>query len=175
MFNAVSTQPAWFALRVRPNHERAAQRSLEHVGLEAYLPVQRVRRRWSDRMKELEAVLFPGYVFCRFGYADRMRVLNSAGVRSIVAAGSDPAPVDDSELDAVRALVKSGRPILASPYVQIGERVVIREGPLAGLRGAVMRAKDAWRVVVSVEAINCSVAIEVDADAVARDRNRIAS
>jgi transcription antitermination factor NusG len=171
MFNAVCLDAAWFAVRVRPNHERAAERSLHGLGLEAYLPLHRVRRRWSDRIKEIESVLFPGYVFCRFGYPDRMRVLNSAGVRSIVSNGKDPLPVDDSEIAAVRALLRSGRPILPSPYMQIGQRVVIRDGPLASLRGVVVRARDAWRVVVSVEAINCSIAIEVDSAAVARDVN----
>ncbi len=171
MSYAVFPEPAWFAVRVRPNHERTAERSLHGLGLEAYLPVQRVRRRWSDRIKEIESVLFPGYVFCRFGYSDRMRVLNSAGVRSIVTNGKDPLPVDDSEIAAVRALLRSGRRILPSPYMQIGQRVVIRDGPLASLRGVVVRAKDAWRVVVSVDAINCSIAIEVDSAAVARDLN----
>lgn len=158
-------------MRVRPNHERIAERSLHNLGLEAYLPTQRARRRWSDRIKELESVLFPGYVFCRFGYSDRMRVLSSAGVRSIVANGKDPSPVDDAEIEAVRAMLRSGRPILPSPYVRIGQRVAIREGPLASLRGVVVRVKDAWRVVVSVEAINCSIAIEVDSAALAPDIN----
>lgn len=168
MSSAVFAEPAWFALRVRPNHERTAERSLNHLGLEAYLPIQRVRRRWSDRVKDLESVVFPGYVFCRFGYSDRMRVLNSAGVRSIVTNGNHPTPVDETELAAVRALLQSGRPILHAPYVHVGQRVAIREGPLASLRGVVIRVKDAWRVVVSVDAINCSIAIEVDSAAVER-------
>ena len=138
-------------------------------GLEAYAPVQRVRRKWSDRVKELEAALFPGYLFCRFAYADRMMVLNSPGVRTIVGFGKEPLPVDPSEISAVRALIASGRPIVPWPYLRIGERVVIREGPLASLRGVFVRAKDAWRVVVSVQALSCSVAIELDADLVSPD------
>jgi transcription antitermination factor NusG len=94
-----------------------------------------------------------------------MRVLNSPGVRSIVGAGRDPAPVDESEISSVRALVSSGRPILPWPYLRAGERVVIREGPLASLRGVVVRVKNTWRVVVSVEALSCSVAVELDAEA----------
>jgi len=171
LIHSDSAEAGWFALRVRPNHERAAERSLHNLGLEAYLPVQRVRRRWSDRIKELEAVLFPGYVFCKFGYEDRMRVLNSAGVRSIVANGPAPSRVEDAEIEAVRALLRSGRPILQCPFVSVGRRVVIHDGPLASLRGVVMRVRDAWRVVVSVEAINCSVAIEMDADALAAEKN----
>lgn len=94
-----------------------------------------------------------------------MQVLNSPGVRSIVGAGRDPAPVDESEISSVRALVCSGRPILPWPYLRAGERVVIREGPLASLRGVVVRVKNTWRVVVSVEALSCSVAVELDVEA----------
>ena len=89
--------PNWFALRVRPNHEQTAERGLLIRGLEVYLPKQRVHRHWSDRIKQTEAVLFPGYVFCRFGYQDRLNVLNSTGVKSIVA----PA-VEESEIDAIK-------------------------------------------------------------------------
>jgi len=157
--------PAWFALTVRPNHERAAERALADRGLEAYLPLYRERKQWSDRIKNGQAPLFPGYVFCRFSYPERIRVLNSPGVRSIVGFGRDAAPVDESEISSVRALVSSGRPILPWPYLRAGERVMIREGPLASLRGVVVRVKNSWRVVVSVEALSCSVAVELDAGA----------
>jgi len=160
-------QPNWFALTVRPNHERSTERALAKQGFEAYAPVFRMRSRWSDRIKESERPLFPGYVFSRFAGPERIRVLNSPGVRSIVAMGKTPAPVDDSEIDAVRALIASGRPLLPWPYIQIGQQVVIREGPLAPLRGVLLRARNLCRVVVSVEALSCSVAIELDADLVA--------
>jgi transcription antitermination factor NusG len=164
-----SSESWWFALTVGPSHERRAERSLINQGFEAYLPVYRLRRQWSDRVKNLETVLFPGYVFCRFAYGDRLRVLNSPGVRSIVTAGRDPAPVDEEEISAVRSLLASGRPLLPWPYLRIGQHVVIREGQFASLRGVIIRAKDSFRVVVSVEALSCSVAIEVDAGLVAPD------
>jgi transcription antitermination factor NusG len=160
-----SNGPNWFALTVRPNHERAAEQALSHRGLEAYVPLYRARKQWSDRVKNTRAPLFPGYIFCRFSYRERMEVLNSPGVRSIVGSGRDPAPVDESEISSVRALVSSGRPILPWPYLHAGERVVIRDGPLASLRGVVVRVKNTWRVVVSVEALSCSVAVELDAEA----------
>lgn len=159
----------WFALTVQPNHERTAERGLLNRGLEAYLPTHKVKRRWSDRQKELDVVLFPGYVFCRFEKSDLMRVLNAPSVRSVVGIGKTPAPVDDSEICAVKALVSSGRPILPWPYLRIGQNVRIDRGPLAELRGVVVRVKDSCRVVVSVEALGSSVAVEVDADALAPD------
>src|SRR5262249_31662338 len=161
--------PSWFALTVRPNHERTVERSLVYQGFEAYLPTQRVRRRWSDRTKEMDAVLFPGYVFCRFLLADRLRVLNSPGVRSIAGLGRDPAPVDEAEISAVRALISSGHPIMPWPYFRIGQSVLIDHGPLASLRGVVVRTTSSWRVVVSVDALTCSIAIEVDSDMIVPD------
>jgi transcription antitermination factor NusG len=161
--------PSWFALTVGPSHERRAERSLLNQGFEAYLPVYRVHRRWSDRVKSLDAALFPGYVFCRFAYPDRLRVLSAPGVRSVVTAGKDAAPVSEEEISAVRSLLASGRPLLPWPYLQIGQKVVIRDGQFASLRGVIVRAKDGCRVVVSVEALSCSIAIEMDAELVAPD------
>lgn len=154
----------WFAVTVHPKHEHLAELGLRNQGLESYLPVQRVRRRWSDRLKEVQMVLFPGYVFCKFQPSDKLRVLTSPGVRSIVSAGRDPQPVDESEIRSVRALVESGRRLAAWPFIRVGQKVEITHGPLASLRGVIVRAGDSWRVVVSVEALGCSVAVEVEAD-----------
>jgi transcription antitermination factor NusG len=158
-----SNPSSWFALTIRPNHEHAAEKGLRIRGFEAYLPVQRVKRRWSDRIKELDAVLFPGYVFCRFDASDRLRILTSPGIVSIAGCGKTPLPVDDEEISNIRTLVSSRRELALWPYVREGERVRIESGALAGLTGAIIRARDAWRVVVSVEALHCAVAVEVDA------------
>jgi transcription antitermination factor NusG len=145
--------PNWFALRVRPKHEKTVATHLSRLGLDEYVPLQKVRRQWSDRLKELDAPLFPGYLFCRFAYSDRMRVLS---VASVVGA------VDDSEIEAVRSLVRSGKPLAHLPFLRIGQHVLIEHGPLAGIRGVVLRDESAWRVVVSVEALDRSIAVEVD-------------
>src|SRR6185369_10656494 len=89
----------WFALRTNPKHEHVAERGLKLQGFEAYLPIHNVKRRWSDRMKIVHTVLFPGYVFCRFAERDKLRALTSPGIRGMVSVGRDPAPVDKSEID----------------------------------------------------------------------------
>ena len=156
----------WYALTVKPRHEKAAAQNLRLKGLEDFSPVYRARRRWSDRIKELELQLFPGYVFCRFSYARRLDVLNTAGVTSIVGFGKTPAPVDDSEILSVRAIIESGYPALPWPYLRVGQRVRIQEGCLAGLAGTLVREKDVYRVVVNVELLQRSVAVEMDRFAV---------
>jgi transcription antitermination factor NusG len=154
--------PNWFALRVRPKHEKTVATNLSKLGFDGYLPIHQVRRRWSDRVKLLDTPLFPGYLFCRFAYSDRLRVLNSPGVESIVGFGKTDVPVEDSEIAAVRTLVASGKPLAHLPFLRIGQNVVIERGPLAGIRGVVLRDESAWRVVVSVEALDRSIAVEVD-------------
>ena len=148
--------PNWFALRVRPKHERTVASHLSRLGLEEYVPLHKTRRRWSDRVKELDAPLFPGYIFSAFSYAERMWVLNSPGVESIIGA------VADSELESLRTLVATGRPLSHLPFLRIGQDVLIETGPLAGIRGVVLREEASWRVVVSVEALDRSIAVEVD-------------
>lgn len=163
--------PDWFALTVRPNHEHAALRGLSNQGLETYLPVYRARKRWSDRVRESDAVLFPGYVFCRFGLREKLRVLQAPGVRSIVGSGKEPVRVEDDEISAVRAVLSSGRAIAPWPYMRIGQSVIIEHGPLAPLRGVILRTKGSWRVVISVEALGSSVSVEVDGDMLSLDGN----
>ena len=148
--------PDWFALRVRPKHEKAAATHLSRLGLDEYVPFTRVRRRWSDRIKELDAPLFPGYIFCRFTYPERMLVLKSPGVEAVVGK------LEDSELEALRALVRSGKPLAHLPFLRVGQKVLIESGPFAGIRGVVLRDQSAWRVVVSVEALDRSIAVELD-------------
>ena len=152
----------WYALTIRPRHERAAARLLEQKGFEEFLPTYRARRRWSDRIKQIELNLFPGYVFCRFDARERSRVLSTPGVTSIVAFGRDPAEVPERELDAVRAVLASGLPVLPWPFLREGDRVRIEEGCLAGLVGTLAGCKDSTRVVVNVEILQRSVAVEVD-------------
>ncbi len=173
MSQSVEISFPWFALRTHPKHEQLAERGLRLQGFETYLPVHSVRRRWSDRIKTLETVLFPGYVFCRFALQDKLRALASPAIRSVVRAGRDPVAVDESEIDAIKAVIASGRPVDLCPYLRVGQQVRIMHGPFTSVRGVIVRAQDNWRVVVSVEALGCSVSVEVDAGDVLPDRRPV--
>jgi len=159
--------PLWYALTVKPRHERTAAQALEVKGMESFLPMYRSRRRWSDRVQELELPLFAGYLFCRFRGAERARVLVTPGVTSVVGFGNKPAPVAEGEIDAIRTLVASGLPMGPWPFLRVGEKVRIEAGPLSGVEGVLTQVKDSWRVVVSVELLQRSVAAEVDRDVLA--------
>jgi transcriptional antiterminator RfaH len=115
-------------------------------------------------------VLFPGYVFCRFATHDKLRAMTSPAIRGMVSVGRDPVPVDESEIDAIRAVIASGRPVDLCPYLRVGQQVRITQGPFTSVRGVILRVQDNWRVVVSVEALGCSVSVEVDTGDVLPDR-----
>ena len=157
---------AWYALTVKPRHEKAAALNLERKGLESYLPLYRAQRQWSDRHKEVELCLFPGYVFCRFGFERRLDVSSLPSVTSIVGFGGLPTPVSEEEIAAIQSILASGHRVWPWPYLEAGQRVRIVSGVLAGLEGILAREKDAWRVVVNVELLRRSVAVEIDREMV---------
>jgi transcription antitermination factor NusG len=156
------TNPRWYALTARHQHEKAVAATLSHEGLESFLPLYRSRRLWSDRIKELDLPLFAGYVFCRFPFENRVSVLRTPGVTSIVGFGKGPTPVPDKEIADLQAVVASGLPRMPWPFLKAGQRVHIHRGPLKGVEGIVLQVKDSWRLVVSVFILQRSVAVEID-------------
>jgi transcription antitermination factor NusG len=156
----------WYALNVKPQHEKAAAEQLRFKGLETYLPLYRTRRRWSDRVKTIELPLFSHYVFSQFDFEDRIGVLQTASILSIVSFGGVPCPLEARELEALKAIVGSGLPYSPWPLLRTGERVQICGGPLEGVEGILAREKSEFRVVVNMELLRRAVAVEVDRDLV---------
>ncbi len=159
---------AWFALHVRPRHEKSVARTLHTKGYEEFLPLYRVKQRWSDRFKEVAKPLFPRYTFCRFDPNRRLPILQTPGVLEVVGFGQGPEPVDDPQIEAIQAIVKSGLPAQPIPSIQVGETVIVTEGPLRGLEGVLQRYRDLDRLVVSVTLLQRSVAVEIDRDWIGR-------
>jgi transcription antitermination factor NusG len=155
---------SWFALRVKSNFERVTALSLRQKGIQEYLPTYLCRRRRSDRVVEIEQPLFPGYVFCRLNVSNRLPVLMTPGVVHIVGNGNTPVPVPTRELEAVQALLESGFPTMPWPFLRTGQKVLIERGPLAGVEGTLVGFKSKYRLVVSIELLQRSVAAEVEGD-----------
>lgn len=152
----------WFAVRVRSNHERIAAAHLRERGYEEFSPAWKTERRWSDRTKEVDQFLFPGYVFCRLNPSDRLPVLTAPGVVDLVGFGKIPAPIPDHEIENVRQMVQSGLLVMPWPFLELGHRVLIERGPLAGVEGILDEVKGKCRLVVSVQLLQRSVSAEVD-------------
>jgi transcription antitermination factor NusG len=158
----------WFAIRTSPRWEVRASSELSLRGLQTYLPVCRVKHDWSDRIKIVEEPLFPGYLFGRFQLDDRLRVLQAPGVKQIVSIGNTPTPMSDVEIENLRTLVGAGPLLVQWPYLPAGQRILIDRGPLAGVKGFIVRAEEgALRIVVSVDLLQRSVAVEIDRTSIA--------
>jgi transcriptional antiterminator NusG len=152
----------WYALRVRSNQERIAAVHLNQRGYEQFAPSVKSERRWSDRKKEIDQYLFPGYVFCRFDPQDRRAVITAPGVVDLVGFGRSPEPIPNQEIERVRRMVESGLLVQPYPFLNVGQTVLIERGPLVGLEGVLVEVKGKLRLVVSVNLLQRSVSAEVD-------------
>jgi transcription antitermination factor NusG len=154
----------WFAVRVRSKCERMAATHLRDRGYEEFAPFCLRERRWSDRKKQIEEFLFPGYVFCRFDPQERLPVLTSPGVVDVVGFGKTPAAIPDEEVERVRRMVQSGLLVQPWPFLKLGQTVLIAQGPLTGMEGILAEVKGKCRLVVSIQLLKRSVSAEVDRD-----------
>jgi transcription antitermination factor NusG len=158
----------WYALYTRHQHEKYVASALTGKGIEVFLPLYTAVHRWKDRDKQLSLPLFPCYVFLR-NPAERWRpILTTPGVYSVVGFAGQPAVIPCSEIEAVRRVVESDIKAEPHPFLKCGHRVRLRAGPLAGLEGILLRKKNLWKLVVSVEMLQRSVLIEIDASMVER-------
>jgi transcription antitermination factor NusG len=152
----------WYALQVRPRFEKIIASTLLNKGYEGFLPLYRHRSRWSDRIKEVQLPLFPGYLFCRFDVNKRLPILITPGVLHVVGIGKTPHPVDDDEIAALQTIVLSSLQAEPRAYLAVGRKVRIEIGPLAGVEGILAALKGAHRLVVSVSLLQRSVSVEID-------------
>jgi transcription antitermination factor NusG len=155
-------ESSWYAIRVRARWEQLVADALRNKEYEEFLPLYRKRSNWSDRVKEISRPLFPGYVFCRSNLSGRPPLITTPGVIGILRFGGSPAIISQQEIEAVKAVIHSSANAGPWPYIREGQRVRILRGALSGVEGILVRAKSDWRVVLSVEALCRSVAIEVD-------------
>lgn len=166
------SQNRWYALTVRYQHERQIERALQSKGLETLVPLYRSRRQWSDRAKDLELPLFAGYVLCRFQLTERIPVLDTPGVAKIVGFGGAFVAIEDSEIKGIQRLMALHLTLAPWPYLKAGDRVRVEHGPMRGLEGTLLRTKDALRLVIGVEILQRSVAVELDREAIVPQKKK---
>ena len=152
----------WYAILARTGREKSGSLLLENAGYDCYLPVCRLMRQWSDRRKEFEVPLFPGYFFCRMNTQNRLPVLMTPGVIQIVGVGKTPIPVEDAEIAALQSVGERGLPTMPWPYMEVGNVVRIEQGPLRGLTGIIIKIKSGMKLVLSVSLLQRSVAVDID-------------
>jgi transcription antitermination factor NusG len=158
----------WYALYTCPRHEKRVAEQIKQRRISCFLPLYRSVRRWKDRRKELDLALFPGYVFVRVALQDRLKVLQLPSAVRFVSFNGHPVPLPESEIESLRRGLEGCVRMAPHPYLQVGRRVRMKSGPMAGLEGILRRRKDkhkqkeGLRLVVSIEMLMRAVAVEVD-------------
>jgi transcription antitermination factor NusG len=152
----------WHALYTRHQHEKSVAQSLSNRGHDVFLPLVGAAHRWQDRNKQIWLPLFPCYVFIRGGPYPIAQVLSTLGVISIVSSGGRPALIPCVQIESVRQMITSKQQVEAHPFLQCGDRVRVVAGPLRGIEGILIRKKGAFRLVVGIDMLGGSAAVEID-------------
>ena len=160
---AMFKDSAWWALYTRHQHEKTVADMLSSKGFEVFLPLYESVRQWKDRSKMLLMPLFPCYVFVRGGLSRRLQVVTTPGVNMILSRGEHVAMIPDNEIQAIRTTVDGPFSVEPHPFLKCGERVRVIRGTLEGVEGILIRQKNMYRLVLSVDMLAQSVAVEVDA------------
>jgi transcription antitermination factor NusG len=154
---------SWWALYTRHQHERVVADVLSAKGFEVFLPLYDSIRRWKDRQKLLSLPLFPCYVFIRGEVGRCLQVVNTPGVHMILNQGEHFAVIPENEIQAIRRTVEGPFRMEPHPFLRCGDRVRVICGSLQGVEGILVRKKNQFRLVLSVDMLAKSVAVEIDA------------
>jgi len=163
---AASVEPRWYVAQTQARHEKRVAEQLECRGVEHFLPLYERLSRWKDRRVRLQVPLFDGYVFVRLVLRERLRALEIPSILRLVGFSGLPVALPDVEIDSLRSGVVRKMHFEPHPYLTVGQCVRIVRGPLEGSKGILIRKKNHLRVVISINLIRRSVALEVDSSSI---------
>jgi transcription antitermination factor NusG len=152
----------WLAAYTRSRHEQQVSKELQAKCVEHLLPTYERLARWTDRVKRSRAPLFPGYVFVRVSDAERVRVLETTGVVSLVSRAGKAVPLSPEEVAQLRVCCLAAHNIEPHPYLRVGRRVRVKHGPFAGWEGTLVEKHNSRRLVITIEQIMKAVAVNID-------------
>ena len=155
---------SWYAVRVKPRHEKRVAEHLQCRGYETLLPLARSSRIWGRRASNASIPVFDGYVFCQFDVHRRLPVLTTPGVLYVLGNSEGPMPIKQSELESLRVIIQSNLPVAPWQMCTRGTEVLIVSGPLLGARGVVLNAANDRKLVVSVSLLQRSIAVQLDCE-----------
>lgn len=170
--NEFGTKALWYAGYTASRHEKKVAEHFAQRGIEHFLPLYGTIHRWKNGRHWVRLPLFPGYIFVRVALKDRLRVLEVPGFVKLVGFGGAPHPLPESDITKMKDAFSKGVMAEPYPYLIAGTRVEIRNGPLAGMVGILLRRQNKYRVVLSIDLIMRSMIVEVEASDVAPIRKR---
>ena len=152
----------WIAVYTKPRHEKTVEKELLKKEFEVYLPLLKQRRKWSDRKKWVEFPLFRSYIFVKTEIKNALFVLQTLGVVKVVKFGGEVAVIQNDSIQAIKLMIEGGYSPEATDYFVKGDPVEVKDGPLKGLVGEVIRVDNHDRLVVRVDAIQHSVSVQIN-------------
>jgi len=158
----------WYALYTRHRHEKAIAKALAAKGFGVFLPLYSAPRQWKDRTKVIMLPLFSCYVFIQGGLERHLDIVTTSGVHGFVCCAGSPARIQPSEMEGIRQVVERSIKIGPHPFIRCGDRARVKAGPLEGIEGILVRKKNFTRLVLTVELLGKSAAVEVDVSLVER-------
>lgn len=153
--------PYWYVVRTRSRHEKKVREQLLGRQVETFLPLCPRWSRWKDRTKQIDFPLFPGYCFARFPLAERVTVLSAFGVAGLVGMNGHAEVVPEKEIEDIRRLVASDFKYDPHPFLAEGMEVEVVRGPLAGVRGKLLRKDRSTKLVLAVTLIRQAAVVEI--------------
>lgn len=168
MTSDLNSSHGWYALYTRHQHEKTVHQELVGKGFESFLPLYTAVHQWKDRVKRVALPLIPCYVFIREPLTQWLPVLSTPGVHSVVSFGGRPASIPNTEIEAIQRVVESRVKVESHPYLQCGDRVRVTSGALRGLEGILIRKKNWYKLLLSIEMLQRSVAVEIEVTMVER-------
>ena len=161
----VLSQTQWYALYTRSRAEKKLLGELVSRQVEVFLPMREIISRWKDRKKKIWVPLFPGYIFVNHINTpeNRYRVLNVPGAVRFVDVCGRAEPVPEEQIMAIRRFLETSMSIDPYPYIQVGTRVEVTAGPLAGIKGLLVEKRGKFRFVLQVDMIQQAISVEIDA------------
>lgn len=152
----------WIALYTKAQHEKVVCQKLEKNGFEVYLPLIKLKRAWKDRKKWIEQPLFRSYIFVKIELKNSVLLLNTPGIVKIVKFGNKILPVQNDDIKSLKLLLEGNFDVQPIDYLLHGDQVIVKNGPLQGLKGEIIKLQNKNRLIIRIDSIQNSVSVQIE-------------
>ena len=162
IYGKLNEIPFWYALSTRARHEKKVFERLQRKKIETYLPLVTIHKKWSDRYKDVQEPLFSCYVFVRIALKDRLEILQTDGAVRLVSFNGIPATIPESQLNAIRFVLKEKKDVERIDYLTPGQKIEVIQGPLKGITGILINVKNRHRLALRLDSIMQAISVDID-------------
>ena len=152
----------WIAVYTKPRHEKMTYKYLCEKNIKTYLPLIKVKRKWSDRYQWIEKPMFKSYIFVYAEKNEFLNIVQTYGVHHIIKFGDEIVPIHESEIEGIRQLIEGGFNPEPTDYFVVGDEVEIIGGPLKGMIGQVSRIKRQDYFILKIDAIQHAIQCQIE-------------